>query len=590
MTTCHPQFQALEGRRLLSAGAFDSTFGQGGKTTTPFGFFPTDMALQADGKIVVVGDPTGIGTGDFKVGRLNADGSVDTTFGGGLGLVTTDLGGQFGDVAEQVAIEADGKIVVGGTTYNSGGASYALVRYNRDGSLDTSFGEQGVSTVLDGVQTFGMEDMAIQPDGKIVFTSEFGQTGGFIDYDFITFRLNYDGHLDGTFGDSRKVGRAGYVRNGLGGQDFPTSILIQPDGKILVGGHQSGGDFGPSTFALMARYTPDGRLDKSFDKDGKRSIDLGIDARVKAMSLMADGRIVLAGDSEDATVLMRLNPDGKIDHSMGGIDGAVYTKLSRHPEIDGVNAVFARGDKIIMVGEQYSGKPTGLELNVVRFNSDGTRDRSFGIDGIYRPGVGFAYARSVAMTQDGRLVTATTQSAIAKPTVSRFTGIADPPTLQLTNGIATAFESKNFASSGAMLLTSDTISDFPIHVMLDIGGSARFNTDYSSNVTLNGSVVARAVGVGGVTGRNQAYIDMPVGKSSVLLRINVIDDAIAEGTEDASFTLQTNPGYRLGKSRTADVSIGDDELLIVRPFNLNAALTRRHIFDSIFSERDMEPV
>jgi len=378
-------FEPLERRQLLSAGAFDPTFGQGGKAATPFGFFPTDLALQADGKVVVVGDPTGIGTGDFKVGRLNADGSVDKTFGGGTGLVTTDLAAKFGEVSEQVAIEPDGKIVVGGTKYNADGGQWTLVRYNGDGTLDTTFGEQGVTTVLRGVATFGMEDMAIQPDGKIVFTSEYGDTSGFIDYDFITVRLNYNGAYDSTFGEARKNGRAGYVKTGMGSQDFPTALLIQPDGKIIVGGHQNGGDFGDSTFAVMARYTFDGRLDKTFDKDGKLTVELGIDARVKAMSLAADGKIVLAGDSEDALVLMRLNPDGHIDHTMGGIDGAVYTKLSRHPEIDGVNAVFARGDKIIMVGDQYSGKPTGLELNIVRFNSDGTRDRTFGTDGIFRP-------------------------------------------------------------------------------------------------------------------------------------------------------------------------------------------------------------
>src|SRR3954451_18221047 len=94
--------EPLERRQLMSAGALDPTFGQGGTAATPFGFFPLDMALQADGKSVV------IGTKDhhWQVARLNADGSADQTFGGG-GLVTTDLAAKFGENAEQVAIEPD---------------------------------------------------------------------------------------------------------------------------------------------------------------------------------------------------------------------------------------------------------------------------------------------------------------------------------------------------------------------------------------------------------------------------------------------------------------------------------------------------
>lgn len=567
-------FEPLESRQLLSAGAFDPTFGQGGKAATPFGFFPTDLALQADGKVVVVGDTTGLGNGHFKIGRLNDDGSVDKTFGGGTGVVITDLGAKFGEVSEQVAIEPNGKIVVGGTKHNADGDQWALVRYNTDGTLDTTFGDQGVTTVLRGVPTFGMEDVAIQPDGKIVFTSEYGDTSGFIDYDFITVRLNYNGAYDPTFGDARKTGRAGYVKTGMGSQDFPTSLLIQPDGKIIVGGHQNGGNFGDSTFAVLARYTPDGRLDKTFDKDGKLTVELGIDARVQAMSLAADGKIVLAGDSDDACVLMRLNPDGHIDHTMGGIDGAVYTKLSRHPEIDGVNAVFARGDKIIMVADQNSAKPTGLELNVVRFNADGTRDRSFGIDGIFRPGVGFVFHRSVSLTQDGRLVAATTCSGIAKPSVSRFTGIADPPRLQLADQDNAALESSLHPDTGAMLLTTDTISEFPTHVTLDVGGTATFNADYSSNATLFGSVTsgatARAFNGGGVTARKTATIDIPAGQTSVVVRINPIDDSLIEGTESAQLTLAQAGTYLLGTARSASVAIADNDTFIVHPIRLLA--------------------
>jgi uncharacterized delta-60 repeat protein len=129
----------------MSGGTIDPTFGQGGHTKT--GFFSNDVAVQADGKTITVG----FLNADFAIKRLNVDGTPDATFGSD-GLVTTDFGGKKGEMAMRVAIQSDGKIVVGGLKINSGfgsstKANFAVARYNTNGSLDGTFGANGTSVI-----------------------------------------------------------------------------------------------------------------------------------------------------------------------------------------------------------------------------------------------------------------------------------------------------------------------------------------------------------------------------------------------------------------------------------------------------------
>src|SRR5262249_6508072 len=141
-----PRLELLESRLTPSGGALDTTFGQGGAVLTHFGAFNNDqaqaIAVQSDGKIVVVGSGGSTGN-DFEVVRYNPNGSLDTSFGSG-GKVTTDFAGR-GDAAQAVVIQSDGKIVVVGSAYmgSTTGTDFALARYNSNGSLDTSFGIGG---------------------------------------------------------------------------------------------------------------------------------------------------------------------------------------------------------------------------------------------------------------------------------------------------------------------------------------------------------------------------------------------------------------------------------------------------------------
>ena len=174
--------------RYTSAGVLDTSFDTDGKTTTDIGSSTTDsanaVAIQNDGKIVVAGTSNG----DFALVRYNSDGSLDTSFGVG-GKKTTDIGSSTTDAANAVAIQNDGKIVVAGTS----DGNFALARYNYNGSLDTTFGTTGIVTTDIGSTTDVAYGITVQSDGKILLT---GVSSG----DFAVVRYAATGGLDTTFG------------------------------------------------------------------------------------------------------------------------------------------------------------------------------------------------------------------------------------------------------------------------------------------------------------------------------------------------------------------------------------------------------
>ena len=222
--------------RYNTDGTLDTGFGGGtGKLTGIF--FNTgagtarSVAIQADGKIVIAG-PDNYGGGgihhDFGVARFNPDGSFDTSFGNGTGEVTTDLGNHeySGSNATSVAIQADGKIVVGGYSGTEGSYNWAIARYNTDGSLDGSFNGSGEEINHFGTSQSYIEGLAIQGDGKIA-------AAGSTSSSFALARYNPDGSLDASFNGS------GQVTTGFGsafGTSAALGVAVQPDGKIVAAG------------------------------------------------------------------------------------------------------------------------------------------------------------------------------------------------------------------------------------------------------------------------------------------------------------------------------------------------------------------
>ncbi|TAN70884.1 MAG: hypothetical protein EPN17_03475 [Methylobacter sp.] len=288
-------------------GSLDLNFDNDGIVTTNTNeSYATNIsvAVQTDGKILLGGTTSY----NFTLVRYNPDGSLDLSFDGD-GKVNTDLGNSTGS---SVAMQADGKILLGGSSWNSGTFYFALARYNSDGSLDLSFDGDGIVTTGVGVHGYDAGwSVSVQADGKILL-------GGSSNGDFTLVRYNTDGSLDVSFdGD-------GIVTTSIGANPSDNSVTVQADGKILLGGTTG---FSNRSFTLV-RYNTDGSLDSSFSDDGKVSTDLG---SARSVFVQADGKILLGGDNNDDNpaymhngngngksydfVLARYNTDGSLDNS-----------------------------------------------------------------------------------------------------------------------------------------------------------------------------------------------------------------------------------------------------------------------------------
>ncbi len=288
------------------------------------------IAIQRDDKIVVVGTvypPTSTSQlPDFGVVRYNADGAVDTSFGL-RGFTAVDFR-QSDDRAAAVAIQPDGKIVVAGTLIIPGAGhntDFAVTRLNPDGTIDLTFGVEGKARTDMGSKFFeGANAMALQPDGKIV-------VGGTVDRsllisDFAIVRYNPNGSIDTSFGDDGRVFQA----FGPDSVDHLNALAVQPDGRILAVGYSDGVSPGNFDIAL-ARYTPDGVLDPTFGNGGLVSTNIRANEVANAVALQGDGKIVVAGYARDgngsgAFALARYHADGTLD-SHFGIGGIVTTSF-----------------------------------------------------------------------------------------------------------------------------------------------------------------------------------------------------------------------------------------------------------------------
>jgi len=237
--------------RFNANGTLDTTFSGDGMVNTGFGSgrsdLSYDLALQSDGKIVVLGETwyAPYINCNFALARYNSNGTLDTTFSAD-GKVTTNFGGDYHH-GRSVAIQSNGKIVVAGYREVPGDSSFALARYNTNGSLDTTFSGDGkvVSNPILGVPdaTYGL---AIQSNGKLVVA---GLTGNDGSRDFILARYNPNGSLDNTFSGN------GWLTTDFGGDDYARDIAIQTDGRLVVIGRTNVGSGGDWDFAL-ARYLP----------------------------------------------------------------------------------------------------------------------------------------------------------------------------------------------------------------------------------------------------------------------------------------------------------------------------------------------
>ena len=381
--------------------SLDTSFGTAGKVTTAIGGAADEISsviLQSDGKIIAAGYSHNGSNGDYALVRYNTDGSLDTTFDTD-GKVTTafDNGNDF---ARAVVLQTDGKIVaVGDSANNAGNRNFSIVRYSADGSLDTSFDTDGKVTTAIGLGADVANSAILQSDGKIIAAGYYDN--GINGNDFVLVRYNTNGSLDTSFDTDGKVSTTFGT-----GSDIAASVILQSDGKIIAAGYSNNGS--NIDFALV-RYNSDGSLDTSFDTDGKLTTAVGSgNEGIYSVILQSDGKIIAAGYSHNGSnndfALVRYNSDGSLDTSFGTA-GKVTTAVGAGAEE--INSAILQSDgKIIAAGFSHNGSNNDFAL--VRYNSDGSLDTSFGTAGKVTTavGAGAEEINSAILQSDGKIIAA----------------------------------------------------------------------------------------------------------------------------------------------------------------------------------------
>jgi uncharacterized delta-60 repeat protein len=383
---------------LAAPGDLDPSFDGDGKVITDSGHNNDSgnaMALDDLGHIIVAGNSYSPNTGrsSFALVRYNSNGSLDTTFDGD-GKVQTDIGDSSG--AQAVALDSVGRIVAVGWSHGD----LAVARYRSDGSLDTAFNSDGKVTISFGATSAPCQGLALDSGGRMV-------VAGFGAGDFTVTRLLADGTLDTTFGAD------GLVTTDFGGRDDRGyAVALDQTGRIVVVGFASD-IFGPPYDLAVARYNADGSLDTTFSDDGKTRESFGVYGSAYDVAIDRDGRIVVAGYggpyANEDFALARYRPDGSLDTTFDG-DGKVTTDFGgfndegKAVELDGAGRILVAGQTYAYADDEGS---WGTDFAVVRYNPDGSLDTSYGENGKVTTNLGGVYydeVRAAGLDVFGRLV------------------------------------------------------------------------------------------------------------------------------------------------------------------------------------------
>lgn len=354
-------------------------FGANGIAALPFEVVA--LARQPDGKLLAAGTLDGA----FVVARLLDSGAPDRDFGQG-GLAMTRFGeGQQSAALRDIALQADGAIVVAGETGTGERRVYALARYTPAGAPDPSFDADGALLLDINGTSERAAALAVDRAGRLLVG---GWSAGKADDDFIVVRLRSDGERDTGFGP------AGERQIDFGAQDQLRDILVQPDGKVVLFGDNLPAG-GTGRFAL-ARLNGDGALDTSFGKEGALLTSFGTSGRASSIALQGDKLVAVGGGSTEGFLIARYNPSGALDLSFDQ-DGVILAPLGRAGV--SASAVVPLDDgQLIVTGR---GKQ---ELAIARFQDNGAFLPWFGEEGrLFLPIASTADSVSLLHTPDGRL-------------------------------------------------------------------------------------------------------------------------------------------------------------------------------------------
>lgn len=386
---------ALALSTVLSAqapGTLDSQFGAGGVTLFPFSTYPSEcraMAVQTDGRVVLGGHYQSGGKGNLAFVRLTVNGTPDNTFGSGGSAIVAQNNSSVNLQALQIL--SNGKIVGGG---NSDGMP-TLVRLNANGTIDNTFGAGGQVSFDGGITA--LSDMKVLPDGKIVGAGIADLGNGKL---FCAFRRNADGSADNSFGT------AGFAYANIGSQPSLLRMAVQSDGKILLTGTVF---FNLTKYDLaLFRFTANGGPDNTFGTNGLVTTVLSTNSAYEqgnALTVQPDGKIVVAGRIANAGptifAIVRYNANGSLDTSFG-TNG--FTKFNYYTTLDEPKAVVLQGDLIVVAGTAING--AARELTLARLTKNGALDPTFGTGGKTTTAVGTRALGEAVALQNGKIIAA----------------------------------------------------------------------------------------------------------------------------------------------------------------------------------------
>ncbi len=494
--------------RLNSDGSLDASFAPQVNSTIYV------ITLQTDGKILIGGNLTNVnGTSVGRIARLNSDGSLDTTFNTGTGATST---------VNDIVVQTDGKILVGGQFFSFNSGNGYFLRLNANGSIDTTF------NLGSGADDF-VYTIALQTDGKIIIGGIFDSYNGTARFNFA--RVNADGTLDTTltspFAQSTIISEAD----------------LQADGKIIVLGNFA--LLGGQTRRGIARLNSNGMVDTTFAGSG---FDNGSASEV---TVLADGKILASGfingySGNAAIAIIRLNAGGSFDSAFQARTGSMAA----------VNSIAVQPDGKILIGGSF-GLVNGFSRNrIARLNADGTTDTSFD------PGTGIpeGYVNEIALQADGKIVIVgsfTSFNGTPRISIARLNadGTLDTGFNTGTMNSGTGEADDVAITAGGKILVSGNFSSFN---GVSRVGIARFNTDGSLDTTFVSQLTSGRISAIAVQSDGKIVIgglfNNYNGSSRDIARIN------ADGTLDTSFNAGT------GTNNVFDIAIQPDGKIVIGGF------------------------
>jgi uncharacterized delta-60 repeat protein len=341
---------AIFNSNFLFSQDLDNSFGTNGKVLVDINNqyqFTSTLKVQTDGKIIVYGGKRG--PGEFTIIRLNINGSLDNTFDVDgiktIGLVTTSI-----ESSNTMSLQADGKILIGGSDYDGTNVGSVLVRLNTDGSMDNTFGTNGLLRFDISTYEEFVGSILVLSNGKIVLVGN-GYNG--TSNEIYVAKLNSDGSFDSSFDTDGKVVISGVTGN--------NQAILQSDNKIVIG----------SSYKVI-RINTDGSFDNSFGTNGVVALS---DIEVTSLVLLESGKIALAGTKLGTSfAVARLNTNGSLDNSFG-INGITFVDPAGIEYAANVFRTVAEDtvtNKLIAGGYSQVSSPIAHYMVVVEFQSDGT--------------------------------------------------------------------------------------------------------------------------------------------------------------------------------------------------------------------------